>query len=372
MRAPRRAGLVGAAAGLLAAGVAAGVAAQRAVVRRARGVPDPHADEPFGDLGSDEVRLVRAADGTDVYVEVVDPSDGVEVEPGFPAAAAAPPPADPTIVFVHGFCLDMGTFHFQRRTLTRRGAHRMVFYDQPGHGRSPELESGPYELSALGEVLRAVVDDAAGDDGPVVLVGHSMGGMAIMAMAEAHPGLFARRVAGVVLVATSGSLLGGTKIGVPTLVARFARPLLPLVERGARATGPLLDQARRAAADLAYLLTRRYGFGGPHPSPALVSYVERMNSRTTAETVARYLRTLSTHARHPALAALRDVPTLVVVGDRDVITPPEHSEEIVRYLPDARLVTVAGSGHLVMLEHSDEVDRALLAFLDRVMPGEAR
>ncbi|GGK14041.1 lipase [Pilimelia terevasa] len=366
MRIPRRAGIVSAAVGLAAAGLAAGYAAQRAWVRRSRGGADPYADEPFGDLPSDEVRLVTAADGTDLYVEVVEPTDGIELD--FAVGGVALPPADPTIVFVHGFCLDMGTFHFQRRTLTRRGDHRMVFYDQPGHGRSKSLASGEYRLSALGDALRAVIDETTGD-GPVVLVGHSMGGMAVMALAERHPDLFTGRVAGVVLMSTSGSVLGGARIGLPTLAARFARPLLPLVHHGARLTGPVIDQARRASADLAYLLTRRYGFGGPAPSPALVSYVERMNARTSAETVARYLRTLGTHARHPALAALRDVPTLVIVGGRDVITPPEHSEEIVQHLPDAALVTVPDSGHVVMLEHPDEVDAALLAFLDRVMPG---
>ncbi|GGJ99093.1 lipase [Pilimelia anulata] len=366
---PRRAGLISAVVGLAAAGVAAGVAVQRAAVRRSRGGADPYADEPFGALPSDEVKLVATAEGADLYVEIVDPADGVEVDVDF-AGVFDLPPADPTIVFVHGFCLDMGTFHFQRRELIRRGDHRMVFYDQPGHGRSGALDAGEYHLSALGDALRAVIDGTTGG-GPVVLVGHSMGGMAIMALAEQHPDLFTDRVAGVVLISTSGSLLGGARIGLPALAARFARPLLPLVRRGARLTGPVLDRARLASADLAYLLTRRYGFGGPRPSPALVSYVERMNSRTSAETVAGYLRTLSTHARHPALAALRDVPTLVVVGGRDVITPPEHSEEIVQHLPDAQLVTVPDSGHVVMLEHPDEVNAALLAFLDRVMPGGA-
>ncbi len=98
-----------------------------------------------------------------------------------------PTPRKPTVVFVHGFCLDMGTFHFQREALGARGDYRMVFYDQPGHGRSGKLETGEYELPALGETLRAVLDQTV-PDGPVVLVGHSMGGMTIMAFAEHLPG----------------------------------------------------------------------------------------------------------------------------------------------------------------------------------------
>ena len=85
-----------------------------------------------------------------------------------------------------------------------------------------------------------------------------------------------------------------------------------------------------------------------------------MNSRTSAETVARYLRTLYSHARYPALAALRDTPTLVIVGDKDMITPLTHSEEIVRRLPDAEFVTVPDSGHVVMLEHARPGQRGAL------------
>ena len=110
---------------------------------------------------------------------------------------------------------------------------------------------------------------------------------------------------------------------------------------------------------MAWLLTRRYGFGTRKPSPALVSYVERMNSRTSADTVTRYLRTLATHSRFPALAALSGTPVLVVVGDKDMITPVAHSEEIVRRLPHAEFVKIHDSGHVVMLEHADEVNAAL-------------
>ena len=77
----------------------------------------------------------------------------------------------------------MGTFHFQRQMLAARGDYRIVAYDQPGHGRSGRLETGEYDLAVLGRTLRQVIDRTA-PDGPLVLVGHSMGGMTIMAFAE--------------------------------------------------------------------------------------------------------------------------------------------------------------------------------------------
>jgi pimeloyl-ACP methyl ester carboxylesterase len=360
-RTKKRAGLIGAVLGVAAAGLAAGIAAERTVVRRTRRRPgDPYAGEPFGRQPYDEALMVTAPDGTDLYAEVVDPVDGVELDLGF-----GPAKSEPTVVFVHGFCLDMGTFYFQRAELARRGEYRMVFYDQPGHGRSGRLESGEYELSALGQALRAVLDETV-PDGPIVLVGHSMGGMAIMAFAELYPELFGDRVVGVVLMATSGGRLEQVKFGFPAIVSKVGQPLFPLVNGAARITGGAVDRARTVTSDLAWLLTRRYGFGTPRPSPALVSFVEQMNSRTSTDTVARYLRTLYTHSRYPALAALRGTPVLVICGDRDVIIPSAHSEEICRYLPDADLVVVRDSGHVVMLEHAEEVNSALIRFLEKI------
>jgi pimeloyl-ACP methyl ester carboxylesterase len=352
-------GVVGVLAGVAAAGVAAGVAAERALVGRTRRIgDDPYADEPFGRLPYDDSLLVTTADGLEVYVEVLEPADGVALE-------FDDDEPEPTLVFVHGFCLDMGTFHLQRRYLD--GAqYRMVFYDQPGHGRSGRLEDGEYELPALGEVLHDVIQETT-PRGPIVLIGHSMGGMAIMACAEKYPDLFEKRVCGVVLISTSGGRTEAGKLGgIPELISG-AGPLLQMVGGAAKYTGGVIDKARHASSDLAWLLTRRYGFGTKRPSPALVSYVEAMNSRTPIDTVTRYLRTLYSHARYPALAAIRDKPVLVISGDKDPILPVAHSQEIVRHLPDAELVVVPDSGHVALLEHADQVNAALQDFLDRVV-----
>ncbi|XTZ15968.1 alpha/beta fold hydrolase [Micromonospora echinospora] len=346
------AGLVGAAVGVAAAGLAAGVATERALVRRYKADPtDRYADEVFGQLRYDELFRMELPDGTDLHVEVVEPT--------------RPVPGRPTVVLVHGFCLDMGTFHFQRKLLAQRGEHRVVAYDQPGHGRSGKLETGEYDLTALGHALRRVIDRTT-PDGPLVLVGHSMGGMTIMAFAELYPEMFGDRVVGTVLMATSGGLLAETKLVAPALLGRVGPPVLYMANTTTRYGGTIIDRARRSTSNVSWLLTRRYGFGTPKPSPALVSYVEKMNSRTSADTVTRYLRTLATHARYPALAALAGTPVLVVAGEKDMITPVTHSEEIVRRLPHAEFVRIPDSGHVVMLEHADEVNTALMDFLERL------
>ncbi|MFF0720559.1 alpha/beta fold hydrolase [Verrucosispora sp. NA02020] len=346
----RAAGLVGAALGVAAAGLAAGVATERALVRRLKADPaDPYVDEVFGEQHYDAAHRLELPDGTDVHVEVVEP--------------IRPVAGNPTVVLVHGFCLDMGTFHFQRKMLAGRGEHRIVAYDQPGHGRSGRLEGGEYDLVALGHTLRRVIDEVA-PDGPLVLIGHSMGGMTIMSLAELYPEMFDDRVVGTVLMATSGGLLAETKLVAPALLGRVGAPVLYTAGYVTRYGGTVIDRARKSTSNVAWLLTRRYGFGTRKPSPSLVSYVEEMNSRTSADTVTRYLRTLATHSRFPALAALEDTPVLVIVGDKDMITPVTHSEEIVRRLPHAEFVKIHDSGHVVMLEHADEVNIAVSRFLD--------
>ena len=212
-RRAKQVGIAGAAVGVVAAGLATAFAVERTLVRRSVNAPgDPHVDEPFGDQPFDAELTVTAADGTDLHVEIVEPTA---------------PTDKPTIVFVHGFALDMGTFYFQRKVLAERGDHRLVFYDQPGHGRSSKLKSGNYDIAALGESLAAVLD-ATVPDGHIILVGHSMGGMTIMAFAEQYPEWFGNRVTGVVLMSTSAGLIDKAKLGIPTLVARASAPFFPL------------------------------------------------------------------------------------------------------------------------------------------------
>jgi pimeloyl-ACP methyl ester carboxylesterase len=330
--------------------------------RRAPATDDAWADERFKPLPYDEAVMVPTDFGVDLYVEVVDAVDGVDLDLGLGQVDDA----EPTLVFIHGFCLDMGTFHAQRAELTRRGEYRMVFYDQPGHGRSGKLGEGEYTLDDLADGLISVLDDAV-PDGPIVLIGHSMGGMTIMALAEEFPDLFGERIKGVVLVSTSAGKLDEVAFGMPDFVARIAKPVMPVVIGGGKLTSGVVDNIRRASTDLGWLITRRYGFGTEEPDRALVSFVERMNSQTDTEVVARYLRTIYTHARYPALEALKRTKVLVICGEDDKITPPDHSAEICRILPDASFVAVPGAGHVALLERPDIVNAALLEFLEQIV-----
>jgi pimeloyl-ACP methyl ester carboxylesterase len=343
----RRGLLVGVAAGAVAATGTGAVVAEHYLARRIRQRPDPCAGEPFGSLHS-RGWTVLADDGVPLHVELAGDPDGW-----------------PTVVFVHGFALNMDSFHFQRRDLADTGA-RLVFYDQRSHGASGRGPARHSTLDQLGEDLAAVLD-AAAPDAPVVLVGHSLGGMTIMALAERHPELFGSRVVAVALLATASGQLSHSLFGLPSVAGRlvtFAAPaVLPRLTRRAG----LLEHGRRGSRDLSFLATKLFAFAGPAP-PSLVRFVERMLARTSVEVMLEFVPTFLDHDRRPALATLSEVEVLVLTGDRDAMIPAGHSDTIADLLPHAELVRVPRAGHLVPLEHPDLVNDALRELIARVEP----
>jgi len=339
----RNLGIAAAAAGVVAAGVAAGVAAERRVVGRARRGPDRYGDEPFGSLHT-EGRIVLADDGVPLHVEV----DGDEA-------------ADLTIVFVHGFTLSMDCWHFQRRDLQRRG--QLVFFDQRSHGASGRSPRESSTIDQLGADLFAVLQ-ATAPEGPIVLVGHSMGGMTVLALADSHPELFESRVVGVALVATAAGAFAETLFGVPGIIGRAIRPIAPGVIRAANRRAALIESGRRTGSDVAYLLTRKFAFGGDVP-PSLVDFMERMIAHTPVEVMTEFFDTFLDHDKLEALGVLSDVETLVMCGDKDMLTPPKNSNVMADALPDAELEIVPGAGHMVILERPTVVNAALRRLVDR-------
>jgi pimeloyl-ACP methyl ester carboxylesterase len=346
----RRVGIAAAATALAAAGVAGGVAAQRRVVGRARDAADPYVDEPFGGLHSPG-RTVIADDGVPLHVEI----DG-DLR------------ADLTLVFVHGFTLSMDCWHFQRRDLGDVG--RCVFYDQRSHGSSGR---GPREHSTidqLGRDLFAVLQ-AVAPAGPLLLVGHSMGGMTILALADQHPELFADRVVGVALIGTAAGAFAETVFGIPGVVGRALRPVAPGVIRAANRRAALIEQGRRAGSDVVFMFTRRLAYGDADVAPSLVAFMERMIAATPIEVMTEFFDTFLSHDKLKALQLLRTTPTLVLCGDRDRITPVHNSLVMADALPDAESVIVPGAGHMVMLERPAVVNGALRRLAARAQADTA-
>ncbi|MFH9265682.1 alpha/beta fold hydrolase [Streptomyces sp. NPDC017546] len=371
----RRAGIAGAAIGVLAAGAAAGVAVERLTVgrgmrKKARLALD--ATGPYGSLRGTPGRAV-ADDGTELYYEI----DEVEDEaPGVSEGNAtgtrrrrlfgSKAPAPVTVVFSHGYCLGQDSWHFQRAAL--RGLVRAVYWDQRSHGRSgrgrAQADGVPVGIDQLGRDLSAVIE-AAAPEGPLVLVGHSMGGMTMMALADRYPALIRDRVAAVALVGTSGGKLGEVDFGLPVAGVNAVRRVLPGVLKALGSQAELVEKGRRATADLFAGLIKRYSFGSRDVDPAVARFAERLIESTPIDVVAEFYPAFTEHDKSGALSAFRDVPVLILAGEKDLVTPSSHSEAIADALPDAELVIVPDAGHLVMLEHPETVTDRLADLLVR-------
>lgn len=332
---PRRR-LAGLAAGTLAAGGVAAALASRRSVRRRRA--DSTERDPFGSLRSEPVQ-VTTPDGIRLHAEVDEPDD----------------PDAPTIVFVHGYALNLDCWHFQR--LHFRGTHRLVLYDQRSHGRSERSPVGHATIDQLGQDLRSVLEQLV-PDGPVVLVGHSMGGMAVMSLAESHPELFGARIVGVGLVSTTAGGLKSHRVISPYLPDRVMRQITPrAMALLARAPG-LVDGARRTGSDIGFLVTSKMAFGSEVPTP-YVEFVDEMLSQTPFEVLAEFFPNFDTLDKFEVLHAFEQVPTVIVCGTDDLLTSIGHSRKMATRIRGAQLVEVPGAGHMVILESHQQVNRAL-------------
>lgn len=328
--------------GAAAAGVAAGVAVERLAIGRTRLRPDPDARELFGRLPGTP-RVVTTDDGIALHAE--ETGDGPL-----------------TIVFVHGYALSMHCWHYQRRDLEDLG--RLVFYDQRAHGRSDRGPAEHLTVDQLGRDLDAVLTQLV-PTGPVVLIGHSMGGMTIMALAHHRPELFGDRVSGVVLVSTSPGKLAEIGFRLPVRVSGvLTGSLLPRVDSLIGKRPSLVERGRRVGSDLAFVMSRRYGFGDD-PSPAQVEFVERMLAATPVDVITGFARSIVDHDKYEALDVLAKVPTMVLIGGEDKITPPALSDQIAARIAEAQLVCLAGAGHMVMLERASLVNMHLRALVRR-------
>jgi pimeloyl-ACP methyl ester carboxylesterase len=339
-------GIAGAVVGLgAAAGVGAAVGISRYAVGRVRFRPDSRAGEALGGLRG-RALTVLADDGLPLHVEVDGPDD-----------------AALTMVFSHGYALNQDAWHYQRRDFA---GVRMVFWDQRSHGRSGRSKPTHATIDQTGADLLAVLRATVTPGEPVVLVGHSMGGMSIMALAEEHAELFGEQVVGVALINTSAGKLKEMTLGLPLVVAKAVRPIAPGVMRSLSRRASVVEQARRAGADISFMLTRRMAFGDGDVSPTVVDYLEHMIRATPIDVIAEFYPALMAHDKAGALEVLGRVPVVVMTGGADRLTPPAHGIEIADAVAGAEMVEVPNAGHVLMLEYPDLVTDALRGLLGRI------
>ena len=295
----------------------------------------------FGDLPPDVWAPVRSFDGTEIAVRAAGDVDA------------------PILLFTHGFSLDMSAWHEQWIDLA--DDFRCVLMDHRSHGESGRAEHGDLSIRAMGRDIAAVLD-AVAPDRPAVVIGHSMGAMAILAMAEQRPELFGSRIAGVALIGASSSDLFRGAIGS---VTEFLRPNMGTFATAARRVDRLRRAVLASPADIGGVVTRMTQFG-PDAPPHLVDHIVGLAERARPEVWTDGLAELMEMDLRHALPRVR-VPALVIVGQHDRVTPPAAAVELVGGLPDARLVVIENAGHMAMLERPAEVNHELRVFARRAL-----
>lgn len=322
-------------AGAAAAGVVAQVVTDRG---RSRHRAQQGDDAVFGGLHS-AAQQIEASDGVLLNVEVDEPDGDVAA-------------GTPTVVFVHGWVLDLNCWHYQRAAL--RGRARLVFYDQRSHGRSGRSPAASSTHEQLGRDLRTVLESVA-PDGPIVLVGHSMGGITVMALADEFPELFDDRVVAVALLSTSA----GELVGAVNPIGR----LQPLLMGGLARMTFFVDKTRNINQ---YQLTRSLAVG-PDAAEIYADMAHEMISRARTHVFWDFYPSFASLDMYPALAVIPGEHTVVIAGTKDQLTPIRHSRTLAERIKGSTLVVCERAGHMVMLEAHEKVNHALDVLLEDVL-----
>ncbi|WP_436522450.1 alpha/beta fold hydrolase [Actinoplanes sp. HUAS TT8] len=290
--------------------------------------------------------------------EIVMP-DGVRLH----AELSGPPDAPVTVVLLHGWCLDRKTWRRQVDALSGLGrrAPRVIAYDTRGHGRSSATRLSSATLAQLGDDLAEVLRRLA-PTGPVVLAGHSMGGMTIMEFAHRHPAEFAGRVAGLLLVSTTAEGHTHTRYGLPESLAGVLR-VGETLGAGVLARSGAWRPHRAVLPALAPAL--RWLLFGDRCADDALGLTLRSVGRASLRSIGGFRASIGAQQRLDTLAAIGDVPAAVLVGDRDRLTPVACAESIAAALPHARLTLCPGAGHMLPLERPEEVSAALVEIVRR-------
>lgn len=263
-------------------------------------------------------------------------------------------PGTPTVVLAHGWCLDHTSWHKVVDDLQARRDVRVVLYDQRGHGKSSMGEVGDPTVRILGDDLREVID-AVAPEGDLVLAGHSMGGMSIMAYAGMHYEHFTERVKGTVLASTAASIEGRTPVPLERVIMALA----------SRAPG---IQPR---VFIPRMVEGRLIFGQGAKREDIRHAVDQIK-HTKMPTIGRFFYAIAGHDEMDALGHFVDVPTHIIAGNQDRLIPVPHAEALRKRIPGADLNVLDGVGHMTTYEASTVICDAIVGLVDSTVPPTPR
>lgn len=269
---------------------------------------------------------------------------------------SGPATGGPTLVLAHGWTLDHTSW--DRVVEALPDGLRVLRYDHRGHGGSAPAPEGTATVAQAGDDLAELIESRV-PPGPVVVAGHSMGGMAVMALAERHPDLFAARVAGVAFVATSCGGLSELTLGLPPWLGRRVTAIERVANRRIARQRRLLGWPKLARPGLRWLLF------GSRARSADVAAAAAQVGRCHPASMVGFRLSLNEHERREALARMRRIPTVVLAGGSDRLTPLPHARRIAEELPDTDFVIYPGAGHMLPYERAAEVAAHLAALVSR-------
>ncbi len=279
------------------------------------------------DLRREGVNLA-GVDGASLYVEKVGSGAG------------------PLLLFTHGWGLDSTVWNDARQAL--KDDHAILSWDLPGLGRSKAAGPRGVSLEAFAANLKHLV---LGAGRPVILVGHSIGGMTIQTLARDHAELFGREVVGVVLLNTTYINPLRTMIWSPLFQTLRIPVLIPLMWLVI-----VLEPLAGMSAWQSYLsgmahLAQRIGFG-PDVTRSQLELVARLATRNRPGVQARGNLAMFEWDAREALSRL-PIPALVIGGHLDIVTKPEAGRRIAASVPGARFEEVRKANHMGFLEQGD-------------------
>ncbi|WP_338779868.1 alpha/beta hydrolase [Streptomyces sp. DG1A-41] len=245
------------------------------------------------------------------------------------------PEGAPAVVLAHGWTCSTAFWAAQIRDLA--AGHRVIAYDQRGHGRSPANPA--CSTDALADDLEAVLEASLAPGEQAVIAGHSMGGMTVMAASGRTA--FREHTAAVLLCSTGSSQLVAASTVVPMRPGRLRTWLTRRILGSRAPLGPVTPPARRIL---------KYGTMGPGSAPHMVEACARIVHACPREVRHAWSHVLDLLDLDHGVREL-DVPTAVVVGTADRLTPPAQARALAAALPHCIGITeLPGIGHMTPIE----------------------
>jgi pimeloyl-ACP methyl ester carboxylesterase len=292
-------------------------------------------------------------------------SDGIAMS----VNESGPVDAPVTVLLLHGWTNDHTVWD---RVLSTLDDVRVVRPDLRGHGRSERTPRGTAAIDRLGDDVAELIA-ARVPTGPIVLVGHSMGAMAMMTLARRHPELVAKRVVGAVFVSTSSGGLRDVTFGLPPWLVRLAarRGRKPKSETPSPKPKPVNKKPSPGALPvrnrtLATLLIRWLAFGRRPDRAAVRATVDQV-AMADRHNAGEFRSALGKHDAAEAFDAYAAVPSVVMVGGRDRMTPPSHAKLVAANLPRADLLVFPDNGHMLPLEQPDKIAEQIRKLIDHAI-----